>query len=180
MTQYICKLPTPIKAMQVQEGGQNKFIDVDTLFFKEPSVGKLKCDFRYTRNAFKKAYKQAMQELRESLQGHQENTTKKEIENVDDVITEEKALMRGYEVLESLDSLDVDLYQIPLENAFKTFLTKGSCYKMAGMEEVNKLTMDDIEAISDDNFEVIFAMYLGYFLDFFILRNPVQMKKYFA
>ena len=172
--EYTCTLPTPLKA-QVKVNGTYQHQDIDILYFKEPSISQLKCDFRYTRNAFKKL----QQSMSAAIKEAQDNQKKEEVEEKveEKVLTEQEALKRGYPLLEMIDNADVDTYQKPLEEAFKVYLTKGSCFLSPSMDAENKLTKTHIDTLDYDNFQAIFAVYLGFFLHFFILKNPEKMKE---
>lgn len=180
MTQYICKLPIPLKQEQVKFGGEWQHKDIDTLYFKEPSVAKLQCDFRYTRSAYKAIQNAIERPNKNTEEG--KKTQKKESAEEDDFLKNigsdyEKASKRGYQMLELIDSADIEL-QDNFFRAFEVFLTKGSCFTTPQMENDNCIKQTTIELLEYANREEIFAMYIGFFLDFFILKNPEKMKKY--
>lgn len=178
--EYTCTLPMPLKA-QVKVNGTYQHQDINILYFKEPSISQLKCDFRYTRNAFKKLQQSMSAEIKQAQDNQKEEVEEEAEEKAGEkVLTEQEALKRGYPLLEMIDNADVDIYQKPLEEAFKVYLTKGSCFLAPSMDAENKLTKTHIDTLDYDNFQAIFAVYLGFFLYFFILKNPEKMKELIA
>lgn len=170
---YICNLPKPI-IIQEKRNGSFQNIEVETLYFKEPSINELRSSFAPVRNAFK--------QLQQSITQQQRDTQKEQDKDGENPLkhqnrTQEEARKLGYQMLEFIDSGDGEKLK-NFQNAFKVYLVKGCCFTAPSLEKDTQLTM--AETISDEALEEILAMYLGYFLVFFILRNPQVMEKYIA
>lgn len=173
MIEYKCVLPEPILNIAVKEGNETKFKTIDTLYFKEPSLSKLRCDFRHTREAFKRmslALQDVLPKEAVEKKDKQENKQESKIE------TYEEVKARGFSYIEFIEYLKNPEFAEDLYNSFKIYLRKGSCYLTPQMEEENIVTATIVEELEEINLDTILALYIGFFLDYFILKYP-QIKK---
>lgn len=171
--EYICNLPTALK-LHIKVGDIYEHAEIKTLYFKEPSINELRCSFAPVRNAFK--------QLQQSITQQQTEAQKEQDKNGENPLkhqnrTKEEARKLGYQMLEFIDGGDGEKLK-NFQNEFKKYLVKGCCFTAPSLEKDTQLTM--VETINDEVLEEILAMYLGYFLVFFILRNPKVMEEYIA
>lgn len=170
---YICNLPEPIVIHQ-KVNGSFENIKVERLYFKEPSINELRCSFAPVRNAFKQVQASITQFQREA-QKEQDKNGENPLKHENR--TKEEARKLGYQMLEFIDGGDCEKLK-NFQNEFKKYLVKGCCFTAPSLEKDTQLRM--VETINDEVLEEILAMYLGYFLVFFMLRNPNVMAEYMA
>lgn len=172
--EYICKLPVPIKFDT----------EIDALYFKEPSISQLRGDFKPVRGAFKKVMFSTTN-LLPSKQNEKESEEKSKKENR----TYEEIQDEGYQVLEFIEVVGGEI-EANFISEFKKFIVKRVCFKSSSLELDTIFTKADLDMlfVKDsngempyiENFDEIFAMYLGYFLPFFSSMRPDKIKKNIA
>lgn len=161
MTQYICKLPIPLKQEQVKVGGEWQHKDIDTLYFKEPSFRQIMHDIdticgciKFAETAYISAIPLDIMQSLEKKYDRKENQDKGEEKERGQIILENINLTR------SIKKSFYDNFYDSMEN-----LLLKTCFLDVECEQaIKKSTLDLMEI---QCYKHILITYLNFFSKFF-------------